>query len=241
MEMTILEKAKQFAEYHHNGTNHQYDGHPYTYHLDMVFKVAEKFIHLVPHDKVIPPYNVTLKELSSDKRKEWSDEVLKQIQAKGYSLDKDKFIFLAGNAYRQYLVPEMKHTEVPFEGLRIGQQKSALLKKLKESFDKQQIVDIATEFIESDKFKPKDDCKHSVRNFVNWVKDNKGFEPDVMLLAPPLDIERFPGQGGKGDSHIFSIINGYAIDFTAKQFDSNQPLIKIIFGNTVKITEIYVE
>ena len=103
-----------------------------------------------------------------------------------------------------------------------------LMDILKESFDKQQIVDIATEFIESDKFKPKDDCKHSVRNFVNWVKDNKGFEPDVMLLAPPLDIERFPGQRGNGDSHIFSIINGYAIDFTAKQFDSNQPLIKII-------------
>ena len=75
---------------------------------------------------------MTLKELSSDKRKEWSDEVLKQIQAKGYSLDKDKFIFLAGNAYRQYLVPEMKHTEVPFEGLRIGQQKKALLQKLEE-------------------------------------------------------------------------------------------------------------
>ena len=103
-----------------------------------------------------------------------------------------------------------------------------LMDILKESFDKQQIVDIATEFIESDKFEPKDDCKHSVRNFVNWVKDNKGFEPDVMLLAPPLDIKRFPGQRGNGDSHIFSIINGYAIDFTAKQFDSNQPLIKII-------------
>ena len=71
-------------------------------------------------------------KFSSDKRKEWSDEVLKQIQAKGYSLDKDKFIFLAGNAYRQYLVPEMKHTEVPFEGLRIGQQKKALLQKLEE-------------------------------------------------------------------------------------------------------------
>lgn len=103
-----------------------------------------------------------------------------------------------------------------------------LMDILKESFDKQQIVDIATEFIESDKFEPKDDCKHSVRNFVNWVKDNKGFEPDVMLLAPPLDIKRFPGQRGNGDSHIFSIINGYAIDFTAKQFDSNQLLIKII-------------
>ncbi len=103
-----------------------------------------------------------------------------------------------------------------------------LMDILKESFDKQQIVDIANEFIESDKFEPSDDCKHSVRNFVNWVKDNKGFEPDVILLAPPKDIKTFPGKSGDGDSHIFSIINGYAIDFTAKQFDSNQPLIKII-------------
>lgn len=47
----LLHKAKQFAEYHHNGTNHLYDGQPYVYHLDMVFKVAEKFIHLVPKDK----------------------------------------------------------------------------------------------------------------------------------------------------------------------------------------------
>ena len=103
-----------------------------------------------------------------------------------------------------------------------------LMDIIKESFDKQQIVDIANEFIKSNKYNPSDDCKHSVRNFVNWVKDNKGFEPDVMLLAPPEDIKRFPGQRGDGDSHIFSIINGYAIDFTAKQFDSNQPLIKII-------------
>jgi len=103
-----------------------------------------------------------------------------------------------------------------------------LMDIIKESFDKQQIVDIANEFIKSNKFNPSDDCKHSVRNFVNLVKDNKGFEPDVMLLAPPEDIKRFPGQRGDGDSHIFSIINGYAIDFTAKQFDSNQPLIKII-------------
>ena len=47
----ILNKARLFAEFHHNGTNHKYDGHPYTYHLDMVFRIAEKFIHLVPKDK----------------------------------------------------------------------------------------------------------------------------------------------------------------------------------------------
>jgi hypothetical protein len=70
--------------------------------------------------------------MPSDKRKEWADEVLKQIKQKGYNLDKDKFIFLAGKAYRQYLEPEMKNVEAPFEGLRIGQQKKALLKALKE-------------------------------------------------------------------------------------------------------------
>ena len=102
---------------------------------DKMFILSAKH-HLVPHNKTLAPYDLTLKDMPSDKRKEWADIVLKQIKEKGYSLDKDKFIFLAGNAYRQYLVPEMKHTEVPFEGLRIGQQKKALLQKLKETIIK---------------------------------------------------------------------------------------------------------
>ena len=88
--------------------------------------------HLVPHNKTLAPYDLTLKDMPSDKRKEWADEVLKQIKQKGYNLDKDKFIFLAGKTYRQYLEPEMKNVEIPFDGLRIGQQKKALLKALKE-------------------------------------------------------------------------------------------------------------
>jgi len=47
----ILNKSIEFAEYHHNGTNHKYDGKSYTYHLSMVVEVAEKFIHLVPSSK----------------------------------------------------------------------------------------------------------------------------------------------------------------------------------------------
>ena len=69
-------------------------------------------------------------------REKWSEVVKKQLEDKGYNLDKDKFVFLAGNAYRQYLEPHMKNVEVPFEGLRIGQQKKALLQKLKESIIK---------------------------------------------------------------------------------------------------------
>jgi len=100
-----------------------------------IYIISAKY-HLVPLRKTIEPYNVTLKDMPSDKREEWSEVVMKQLKEKGYNLDKDTFVFLAGNAYRQYLEPHMKHTEVPFEGLRIGQQKKALLQKLKESLIK---------------------------------------------------------------------------------------------------------
>lgn len=92
--------------------------------------------HLLPLKKKIAPYDKTLKDFDADAKKAWSDKVLSQLKSKGYNLDKDNFIFLAGNEYRKYLEPEMAHVSTPFKGLRIGQQKKALLKKLKEQFIK---------------------------------------------------------------------------------------------------------
>jgi hypothetical protein len=100
-----------------------------------VYIISAKY-HLVPLSKTISPYNLTLKEMPANEREKWAEVVLKQLQEKGYNLQKDKFVILAGNAYRQYLEPQMKNVEVPFEGLRIGQQKKALLQKLKESIIK---------------------------------------------------------------------------------------------------------
>ena len=100
-----------------------------------VYIISAKY-HLVPLSKTIAPYNLTLKEMPANEREKWAEVVLKQLQEKGYNLQKDKFVILAGNAYRQYLEPQMKNVEVPFEGLRIGQQKKALLQKLKESIIK---------------------------------------------------------------------------------------------------------
>ena len=97
-----------------------------------VYIISAKY-HLVPLSKTIAPYNLTLKEMPANEREKWSEVVKKQLEDKGYNLQKDKFVFLAGNAYRQYLEPHMKNVEVPFEGLRIGQQKKALLQKLKET------------------------------------------------------------------------------------------------------------
>ena len=100
-----------------------------------IYIISAKY-HLVPLNKTIAPYNVTLKDMSADDREKWSEIVKKQLEQKGYNLQKDKFVFLAGKAYRQYLETHMKNVEVPFEGLRIGQQKKALLQKLKESIIK---------------------------------------------------------------------------------------------------------
>lgn len=100
-----------------------------------IYIISAKY-HLVPLRAKIAPYNLTLKEMPAPEREKWANIVLDQLKKKGYDLQKDKFVILAGNAYRQYLEPHMKNVEVPFNGLRIGQQKKALLQKLKEAIIK---------------------------------------------------------------------------------------------------------
>jgi (p)ppGpp synthase/HD superfamily hydrolase len=42
------ESAREWAEELHLGTNHRYDDHPYTYHLEMVVAVAGRYLHCIP-------------------------------------------------------------------------------------------------------------------------------------------------------------------------------------------------
>jgi hypothetical protein len=102
-----------------------------------------------------------------------------------------------------------------------------LINILKEALNKQEIVNIANEFIKSNSYNKSHDCKRSTFEFIKWVKKNKGFEPDALLLAPPKDIKKFPGKSGDGDSHIFSIVDGFSIDFTANQFPGVSEPLKI--------------
>ena len=104
---------------------------------------------------------------------------------------------------------------------------------LKEVLNQQQIVDVAKEFMNSENYNPNHDCKRSTFEFINWVKKNKGFEPIALLLAPPKDIKMFPGKSRDGDSHIFSIIDGYGVDFTADQFPGVSEPLKITFENQI--------
>jgi hypothetical protein len=83
--------------------------------------------------------------------------------------------------------------------------------------------DIAAEFMADPigKKYAKADCKTSTRAFVKWA-EAKGLKPETMNLAPPsqgmLDKRSELLQDGQGAGHIFPVVNGYGIDFTATQF-----------------------
>ena len=108
-----------------------------------------------------------------------------------------------------------------------------LIDILNEALNKQQIADIAKEFMSSNSYDKSHDCKRSTYEFVNWLKKNKKFEPEVLLLAPPKDKKKFPGKSGDGDSHIFAIIDGFGVDFTANQFPGVPEPLKITPENQI--------
>lgn len=93
---------------------------------DKIFILSAKY-GLLKLDEVIEPYDKTLNKMPSKEVKEWANSVLNQLR-KVSNLNEDEFIFLAGNNYRKFLLPHIKHYEIPMEGLTIGKQ----LKWLKE-------------------------------------------------------------------------------------------------------------
>jgi len=95
---------------------------------DKIFILSAKY-GLVGLNEEIEPYNKTLNKMSSRDVREWSNSVLSQLK-KMSDVKKDEFIFLAGNKYREYLVPNLVNHKVPMKGLSIGKQLKYLKQKL---------------------------------------------------------------------------------------------------------------
>jgi len=93
---------------------------------DEIYVLSAKHGLLLLNEE-IAPYNQTLNEMSVAEVKSWSEEVLRQINHVS-DINNTKYIFLAGDKYRKYLLPNLKDYSIPLKGLRIGEQ----LKKLKE-------------------------------------------------------------------------------------------------------------
>lgn len=91
---------------------------------DVIFILSAKH-GLLRLDEVVEPYDVTLNKMRSREKKEWAELVLRQLRDEA-DLDNDRFIFLAGRNYRQYLLPHIRNYEAPLEGLTIGRQLSRL-------------------------------------------------------------------------------------------------------------------
>ena len=87
---------------------------------DGIFVLSAKH-GLLPLEKVIEPYEETLKSKPAGEIEIWASCVLDQIKAI-CSIDQTEFILLAGDRYRKYLLPHIKHCTIPLEGLRIGEQ-----------------------------------------------------------------------------------------------------------------------
>lgn len=97
------------------------------------FILSAKYGLLAP-DKVVEPYNVTLKTMPVHSRRLWAARViqdLKPILSSG-----DTVIFLAGKAYRENLVSPIQNMgcqiSIPMQALRIGEQMQWLNHQLRE-------------------------------------------------------------------------------------------------------------
>ncbi|MHB8089205.1 MAG: DUF6884 domain-containing protein [Anaerolineaceae bacterium] len=87
------------------------------------FILSAKYGLLAP-DKVVEPYNVTLKTMPIHSRRLWAARVIQELQPI-LSLG-DTVIFLAGDAYRENLITPIQNMgcqiSIPMQGLRIGEQ-----------------------------------------------------------------------------------------------------------------------
>jgi len=87
---------------------------------DKIYILSAKY-GLLEENDVIEDYNETLNTKSAPEIKEWSVKVLTSLSQKT-DLQTDKFIFLAGEKYRKYLIENIRHVSIPLEGLGIGKQ-----------------------------------------------------------------------------------------------------------------------
>ncbi len=91
---------------------------------DKIFILSAKYRLLDP-EKVVEPYDQTLKRMNRQERKEWSAEVLKELRD-DTDMKNDKCVLLAGRPYLEYIGDEIVHKEEPLKGLSIGRRISRL-------------------------------------------------------------------------------------------------------------------
>lgn len=99
-----------------------------TLNPDKMYILSAKH-HLLPLSREIAPYNYTLKDASAEERKEWAEEVVKQMKSHGVDFNA-KTYFFAGEAYIEYLREYFPNRKEMYAGKGIGEIMHWLDKKL---------------------------------------------------------------------------------------------------------------
>lgn len=84
-----------------------------TLNPDNIYILSAKYF-VVDLDEEISPYDVTLKDMNADQKREWVDNVLKKCEEKGINRD-DETVFLAGHAYLDYLIEYFSNYTIPYQ------------------------------------------------------------------------------------------------------------------------------
>jgi len=84
---------------------------------------------LIDLQEEVKPYALTINTMSLKERNEWTKKVLGQL-AEVADLQNDRFIFLSGTKYREFLLPHLTHYEIPMQGLPIDEQLAYLDERL---------------------------------------------------------------------------------------------------------------
>jgi len=97
-------------------------------HADKIYIISAKY-GLVAEDRILEPYDQTLKEMGRQQQLSWVNSVLRALREE-CNIVSDSFIILAGNAYCRDLVQHLPHHSMPLNGLRMGERMTYLKKHL---------------------------------------------------------------------------------------------------------------
>lgn len=100
---------------------------------DNIFILSAKY-GLLGLDDEIDPYDVTLNSMKVNEVRDWSGLVLSQLKQKTDIIN-DEFVFLAGIKYRKYVLPHLVNSQVPMNGLKIGEQLHWLTKQISDGIN----------------------------------------------------------------------------------------------------------
>jgi cytoplasmic iron level regulating protein YaaA (DUF328/UPF0246 family) len=98
---------------------------------DKIFILSAKYGLLKLNDE-IEPYEKTLNKMKQKDRKEWANNVIKNL-TKETDLKNDEFVILAGKKYREFLIPEINNYTTPLARKPFLKQIQWLKEKTNES------------------------------------------------------------------------------------------------------------